>query len=279
MQQPLFSIIIPTLNEEAYISPLLDSIAKQTVTQFEVIISDGGSTDKTKDKVSSYRGIVPSLTFLEGEANVSRQRNKGSQVALGKWLVFIDADAVLFPYTLERIARAVVENPQKLYTTWFSPDSRDESDAVWILLANMFVEGSLVFHRPIAPGGMFILAKNVFEEVGGFNEQITFGEDYDLTKRLQEKNIELSVIRETLSVFSLRRIRREGKLKFLQVYVKATLLVLFTKKNLTQVPGYFMGRKNTESGTSKKRFLLRGYELRLKRIVQGLLKFSEHDTG
>jgi ribosomal protein L10 len=86
-----------------------------------------------------------------------------------------------------------------------------------------------------------VVRREVFERVGGYDESLTFGEDYDFTQRVTQQGLELQILRETLYVFSLRRVRKEGKLRFMSVYAKGALLVLFTKKNLQTVPSYVMG--------------------------------------
>ena len=128
-----------------------------------------------------------------------------------------------------------------LFTTWFRPDSELSGDALFTLIANLFVEGSIVFRRPIAPGPLAVIRREAFNLVGGYNENLTFGEDYDLTQRIVAQGIALQILRETLYVLSLRRVRKEGKLRFIRLYTAGSLLVLLTKRNLNNVPSYIMG--------------------------------------
>ncbi len=95
--------------------------------------------------------------------------------------------------------------------------------------------------RPIAPGPLTVVRRELFERVNGYNETLTFGEDYDFTYRVTQLGVSLQILRETLYVLSLRRVRKVGKLKFMSLYAKGALLVLLTKKNLKQVPTYEMG--------------------------------------
>jgi hypothetical protein len=123
---------------------------------------------------------------------------------------------------------------------------------VFTLITNLFVESSIVFHRPIAPGPLAGIRRDVFDLVGGYNETLTFGEDYDLTQRIAAQGTTLQILRETLYVFSLRRVRKEGKLRFMWLYAKASLLVLFTRRNLDNVPSYVMGGHFYETDNTNK---------------------------
>ena len=90
---PLVSVIIPAYNAEEYISQALSSVLSQTLSDIEVIVVDDGSTDRTAS-------IVEELTHRDGRIRLIRQenqcagvaRNKGMEVAEGKYLYFLDAD-------------------------------------------------------------------------------------------------------------------------------------------------------------------------------------------
>ena len=93
MTKPFFSIVIPTLNEESSLPKLLSDLSLQTFKNFEVIIVDGNSEDKTIIKSKYYSKQFISLTIITSKTrNVSTQRNKGGKIAIGKYIVFMDAD-------------------------------------------------------------------------------------------------------------------------------------------------------------------------------------------
>jgi hypothetical protein len=147
----------------------------------------------------------------------------------------------LLPYFIERIKWFIKEKNPSFFTAWLRPDSEAPGDALISLIVNSVVEGSVVLHRSLAPGSLTIINRSVFDLVGGYDETLNFCEDYDLTQRIGAHGITLQILRETLAVMSLRRIRREGKLPFLWVFTKASMSVLFTKRNLKQAPTYLMG--------------------------------------
>lgn len=101
---PLVSVIIPAYNAEDYISQCLSSVLSQTLSDIEVIVVDDGSTDRTAS-------IVEELTHRDGRIRLIRQenqcagvaRNKGMEVAEGKYLYFLDADDWIEPDSLEKL--------------------------------------------------------------------------------------------------------------------------------------------------------------------------------
>ena len=237
-----YSVIIPTLNEEKFLPMLLTSLASQTRKDFEVIVVDGSSHDKTVAAARSYSSRLPKLTVLSlPHPNISRQRNAGASVAKGTWLLFIDADSILLPYALERAHVFIQEAKPKLFTTWFRSDTEKPSDALIALLFGMFIEAALLFRRPTTQGTFMAVEKKAFQSVSGFDQEHLFGEDHDLVNRLTKKGVRLNILRESLYVYSFRRLRYQKTLKTLESYARAVFSVLLTNKTPRSMPGYIMG--------------------------------------
>ncbi len=268
----MFSIIIPTLNEEKFLPLLLDSLIPQSNKNFEVIVVDGKSKDSTLEEAHRYSQRLPSLTVIEGDKRgVSVQRNKGASNAQGQWLIFLDADSIVFPYFIERIHVYITSHNPSLFTAWSAPDLDTETDALNSLFVNIYFEGSILVHRPISPGAMTVIKKDIFHKIGGFNEAITFGEDFDLTRKAVRQGFKFTILRETLYIYSLRRVRREGKLKFLQTYVKATIFALINKNGLQSMPGYTMGGQLYSTKKKVKKSFLKTYEAKLRSLIKDFL--------
>ncbi len=214
----------------------------QSESNFEVIVVDAKSRDKTVAVAKTFEKKLLRLAVITSKtANLPLQRNLGGHEAKGAWFIFVDADSILLPYCIERIDTYIGRFHPVLLTSWFSPDSDSSGDVLLTLLANAYIEGSILFHKYLAPGGFTVMSSDVFVKVGGYNERLTFGEDFDITQRIVKAGFKLDIIRETLNVLSLRRVRKEGKLKFVNLYAKGALSVLFTNKNLERAPWYIMG--------------------------------------
>src|SRR5262252_5573163 len=97
-----FSIIVPTFNEERIIANTLEAIRHHlSHIDYELIVTDDGSTDRTCDIAERYADTVVRLTGTKG--TIGANRNRGARVARGDYLVFVDAD-VLIPKANEFFA-------------------------------------------------------------------------------------------------------------------------------------------------------------------------------
>ncbi len=270
MKAPKFSIIIPALNEEKFLPNLLTSLSTQTNTNFEVIVVDGKSKDATLTVAASFVHKLPSLTTIISEKrSLPVQRNLGASKAKGEWLLFIDADSIILPYCLSQVDAYIKKESPTFFTSWCTPDSTEIGDALLVLFWNLVLESSIRLKRQLAPGPLTVIRKDVFFAVGGYDTKHDFNEDVDLSLRLYKQGITLSMLRETVYIVSLRRLRAQGKLKVAQQYVQASLPVLFFRKSLSKMPGYIMGGHLYD----KKKKQLKTLELKhINKKLQALLK-------
>lgn len=176
------SVIIPCFNNASYVAEAIESVIHQTVTDVEIIVIDDGSTDNSADVVSRFDHVK---LIRQTNRGVSAARNNGAKLASGRSLLFLDADDRLHPGAIEAHLAAFASDPRCVLTfgTCDVIDSR----------------GSVLYsHRqpPSAYGFWDILLgvtpnpsqcmirRDAFDEVGRFNEQIVFGEDWDCFLRL-----------------------------------------------------------------------------------------------
>ena len=236
------TIIIPALNEETYLPRLLQGLAEQTRSDFGVVVVDGSSQDQTVPVARAFGDRLAGLKVIVSlRPGAPLQRNLGVRASRGEWLVFLDADATVQPYFIERLQRFMAERQPQFFTAWSGPDSAAAGDAVFTLLINAYIEGSVLAGHPLAPGGLMVLRRDLFERAGGFDEALTFGEDYDLTQRVTALGARLQILRETVHAYSLRRMRKDGRPRFMWFYIKATLLTLLSRRALRVAPGYVLG--------------------------------------
>lgn len=274
MKNPRFSIIIPTLNEEKYLPRLLASLVTQTIKDFEVIIVDGSSKDKTIKVAESFRSTVPRLqVIISKKASLPLQRNLGARASKGTWLVFVDADSVLLPYCLERAWWFIQKTDTSFFATWCQADSDKPKDALYAIVANSMIEGGVLFDRPLAPGPFSVVRHSVFDAVNGYDDRATFGEDLDFTLRVRKEGIVLGVLRETLYILSFRRIRNLGGFKMATQYAMGGLSALFFNKALKNMPGYLMGGHMYDKHQKPiKGPVLRQFEKKLKQLMNEVFR-------
>ena len=127
------SIIIPTYNEENYLPPLLKSIKEQKFNDYEVIIADNNSLDRTVDIAKDYGCKVVS----GGLPAVGR--NNGAKVATGDILIFLDSDLMLTRNYLEEVVDEFEEEGLGISITQMTPLSKNKRDIILHDFANWFM--------------------------------------------------------------------------------------------------------------------------------------------
>jgi len=274
MKTPTFSIIIPTLNEEKFLPHLLDSLVVQTDKDFEVIVVDGSSQDKTVARAHTFASRLPKLTVIVStKASLPLQRNLGAKKASGDWLVFMDADVLCMPYFMDRMEAYISREKTSVFTTWFQPDSNIVNDAFFTLLANLVLEGSLLIKRPITPGPLTVIRSDVFGAIGGYDESHAFNEDIEFGLRLLKKGFHETILRETLYIWSMRRIRNEGKMKYVNQIILAAFPILFMKQPLKYMPGYAMGGHMYDTKNKRiKPSVMKQMQSKLKNLMKELIE-------
>lgn len=229
----MISIIIPTLNEEKIIEKTLSYLINLPKNEFEIIVSDGGSTDKTIELAKKYTNKI---FILKDKHNISGGRNFGAKNARGDFLVFLDADVFIFnAYDFFNKALQEFEKNKNLVALTsrlkIIPENETLADCFFHLLIDFIHWFSCnILKIGNASGEFQMIKKDAFEKVGGFNEKLVVSEDADLFFRL-------SRIGETKTLWSLmvyhtgRRIHQEGWIKVLYHWLINFLSWIFLKKS------------------------------------------------
>jgi glycosyltransferase involved in cell wall biosynthesis len=242
MVTPFFSVIIPVLNEEKYLPHLLTNLSEQTYRDFEVLVVDAHSTDKTKEKFSIFQKDLPPAQFLQSEKrHVSSQRNLGAKHAKGEYLVFFDADVDFEPTYLEELHIACLKKKIEFATCWMEADSKNPLDQLMVTIANLGWELGKSINMPFIGGWNIIIKPQAFSKLQGFREDTKISEDHDLAIRAAKKNIDLTILHEPQVVFSLRRFRSEGTLSVLRKYATAQIHMLLKGPITSELYEYKMG--------------------------------------
>ena len=174
-----FSVVVPTYNEEKYIRKTLQALKKQTFTDFEVIVKDGGSKDQTVKIAKRFADRIVSLP----DTSAADARNQGARYAEGENLVFTDADTLLRPRTLERFNR-LMENKRVVGVSCRKiPQSGNLLDRFLYEFVNASTFVSSKIGLGGAHGNCMLIRRRVFEQVGGFNPNIIVAEEQELVRR------------------------------------------------------------------------------------------------
>jgi glycosyltransferase involved in cell wall biosynthesis len=208
--KPFFSIIIPALNEEKHLPLLLQALQSQTEKDFEVIVVDGGSTDKTEEKAHAFEGKFSKFTYhKEKLKSVGMSRNAGAKLAAADWLIFFDADVVINPDFLEKINKVISDWKPDVMTAWNSTKDKGIAGKMMLFLISF---GIFLVHkiRAFANGPCIIIKKSLFGQIHGFNEKIIVGEDLDLTDRATKAGGKYEFLINPKAYVSTRRYEKEG---------------------------------------------------------------------
>lgn len=211
----MLSIIIPTLNEEKYLPLLLNSIKKQDFTNYEIIVADNNSRDKTREIAKSFGcKIVQGGLPAEG-------RNRGAKLAKGDILLFLDADVILPERFLTNTIKEFKARKLGLATTYQKPISKNIADHILITIFNILY-GITQFVDPHASGYCIFAKRTVHKKLNGFREDLKLGEDHNYVKR-GSKIAKFRILKSAKIYISMRRFISEGRLKLVLKYLKSEM--------------------------------------------------------
>jgi glycosyltransferase involved in cell wall biosynthesis len=216
--QPFISIIIPAHNEEEFLPGTLEALARQSYARFETIVVANGCTDRTAEVV---RGKCTQFFDLQ-ERGLGPARNLGAAKAKGNLLLFLDADTILAPDALGKIARKFSRR-YAMGTVRGVPDSKKLSYKLIYLVKN----GIHATHLHHGSSGVILCWKDFFEAVGGFNNELYLRENSDLMKKLRRYG-KYKYISTAPAVTSMRRYEEKGTIEMALLWLRVWYLSNFS---------------------------------------------------
>jgi glycosyltransferase involved in cell wall biosynthesis len=179
------SVIIPAFNEEKFLGNCLLSLKEQNFKDFEIIVVDNNSTDKTREIAKKFGVILVS----EKNQGVAFARNRGAKIAKGEILAFTDADTILPKNWLSRI-KEEFERDKELIA--FGGSCQFYSGPISARLASKFLLKPFLILDKFFSGGFNLMGCNMgikkeeFFKVGGFNEKLKLNKDVEISYRLRK---------------------------------------------------------------------------------------------
>lgn len=183
---PLISVIIPAYNSENTISETVESVLKQTFADFELIVINDGSTDNTLEVLSSIQD--PRLkVFSYPNAGSNPSRNRGFAQSSGEYIAFLDADDLWTADKLEAQLKALQDNPQAAVAYSWCDRINESSQLVrkgGYFTAHGDIYPQLLLTDILENGSNPLIRREALTHVGGFDESLPAGQDWDLYLRL-----------------------------------------------------------------------------------------------
>lgn len=183
---PQVSVLMPVYNGEPFLGQAIESILQQTFADFEFIIINDGSTDRSAEIVQSYADSR--IRYFENERNIglTRSLNHGLSLVQGPYIARMDADDVSLPQRLGKqvdfldahpdvgvvgTAMQIIDEQSNVDHTWHSPTTHE------------MLRWCLCLYDPIAHPTV-LMRRKVVEQVGGYRAEMVTAQDYDLWRRL-----------------------------------------------------------------------------------------------
>lgn len=235
-----FSIIVPTYFEENMLEELLKkfTIELRQKYNFELIVSDGGSTDNTINIAKKYVDKLVLKTKQERQT-ISEGRNDGAKVAVGETLVFLNADCM--PQNVENFLDFIYtwnKDAEKYSAVACKVKSLEQEELIRDKLFYFFLNNYVKFLNLIGVGmgrgECQIIRKKIFNKLNGYNDKLVAGEDFDLYRRIYKNGYKILYTNEIVVNESLRRFRKYGYLKTLFYWFLNSINVIFWNKSASK---------------------------------------------
>ena len=197
----LVSVLLSTYNSEETLGESINSLLNQTYKNLEILISDDGSTDSTKEICKKFQLKDERVLFSSNKKNVglTKSLNNLAQKASGSLIARHDADDISLPYRIEEqiqfmktkkldavTSRSLVKqnNKKRPGISFYIPDK------LLINRKNPFIHGTL------------IIKKNVFQEIGYYDERFYYAQDYKLFYDLLDKGYKVKTLNKALYILN-----------------------------------------------------------------------------
>ena len=188
-----YSIIVPVYNRPDEVDELLESLTKQTLKDFEVIIVEDGSIKPCKDVCEKYANILDLHYYAKENSGPGQSRNYGAERSNSEWLIILDSDVVLPEGYLEAVEKSLASSTS--IAAWGGPDAAHPSftpvqKAISYSMTSFFTTGGIrggkakldkFYPRSFNMG----IRRDVYLKLEGFTK-MRFGEDIDFSYRIVE---------------------------------------------------------------------------------------------
>ncbi|MDR2384763.1 MAG: glycosyltransferase [Tannerella sp.] len=222
-----FSIIVPVYNRLDEIAELLESLAVQTYTNFELVLVEDGSTKPCSAEVEKYHSILNINYIVKENTGRSDTRNTGMKAAKGDYFVFFDSDCIVPGHYFETLNRCLQNDcadcfggPDKEHPA-FTAMQKAVNYAMTSFLTTGGIRGGKVNLEKFKPRTFNMgFSRAVYEKIGGFKDM--YGEDIDLSIRINNAGFTTKLYRDAF-VFHKRRVNLKKFYKQVNIFGQARI--------------------------------------------------------
>ena len=201
------SAILTAYNSEAFIAEAINSILQQSRVVDEIVVVDDGSTDSTRRIVAEFEGR--GIKFIQQQnKGAGAARNKGIRETSGEFIAFLDADDIWLEDKTRLQVKYLTEHPNAALASGFARWWNVAKDTVRITgkvpRSMKALRREILVHNVLGNPSMVMVRRSALATVGLFNEEIRWGQDWELWQRLVER-YEVGMIPELLTIYRWHR--------------------------------------------------------------------------
>ncbi|MEH2191983.1 MAG: glycosyltransferase [Nostoc sp.] len=179
---PLVSIIIPCYNAELFLYQTIESVFSQTFADYEIILIDDGSTDGTAEVIKSFGNKISAEFGLNRGASAAR--NRGTELAQGKFIQYLDADDLLEPDALETRVNALESSGADVaYSDWQKLEENETGEflpgeVIARKIEDIHFDPQIALFTDFwAPPAALLYRREIVDAIGGWNESLPIIQD------------------------------------------------------------------------------------------------------
>ena len=276
---PVVSIIIPTYNQCALLEKALQSVLAQTYTNFEVIIINNYSEDKTIEVVESFDDPRISLIHFKNHGSIAAARNLGINKSKGKYIALLDSDDLWLPNKIDVCLEHLEEGYDLVCHAQIFMDERVGTQKVVTYGPSSTTQyHNLLFGNNTISTSTVLMTKEIFEKAGQFNEaaDLITAEDYDLWLNISKMNAKILVLDDVLGK---KRLHFNNTCYAVGNHVNAILYVvrmhfesLQTKRPIHSIR-YFYKKAMIYYGMGRSYYMLKNYRGSFKYCLKAIIYF------
>ena len=207
MGTPLVSVIMSVHNEERFVGAAVESVLGQTLSDFELIVVDDASTDRTPQILAGYQD--PRIRVFRNPTNVglAASLNHAIEQSRAPYLARMDADDLCEPERLATQVAVLNDRPEvAVLATWYTViGEQDEEIAEIRLPSGSQALANALRRRNVICHGSVMMRKEVVQAVGGYREEFRYAQDYELWLRMLRAGLVLDSVPRSLYRYRLRR--------------------------------------------------------------------------
>lgn len=216
---PKYSVVIPTLNEEANIQNLITDLQKQTFQPHEIIIVDGGSTDNTKKIIN----LMENISLYSDKPNIGQQRNTGWKNARTDIIVFLDADTKCDTTFMEETLHEFFLKKLDVACPIYEPITADiRIKNIYLFFNRIFYIGQWIF--PSGAGSCIVTKRKILSKTHGFHISYKYDDIYFIRQAARIGNF--GMLNSSIQV-STRRFEKYGIWRTLFTYILLSFCFIF----------------------------------------------------